>query len=141
MIQPITFFVEGVPKPQPRPKAVRRGQHAGVYDPGTADDWKGCIDRDSAPVRPPAPWSGALRVNLVFYFPRPKAHFLKSGIREDAPKWHTGARDLDNLAKAVLDILTVRRFWGDDGQVASMSIAKCYGSNPGCQIEISELLP
>lgn len=135
----ISFFIEGVPVPQPRPKAVRRGKHVGVYDPGYADDWKGCIDRDSAPVRPSEPWDGPLCVRLAFYFPRPQSHFLKSGLRANAPKWHTGARDLDNLAKAVLDILTIRRFWLDDGQVASMSLWKSYSDRPGCEVQINEL--
>ena len=30
-----TFTVDCIPKPQPRAKAYRRGEHAGVYDPKT----------------------------------------------------------------------------------------------------------
>ena len=36
----ISFEVVGLPKAQPRAKATIRGKHAGVYDPGTANDWK-----------------------------------------------------------------------------------------------------
>ena len=32
------FFVAGEPKPQPRVRAYRLGNRAGVYDPGTAED-------------------------------------------------------------------------------------------------------
>ncbi len=36
MIGPL--FIKGIPKGQPRVRAFVRGRHAGVYDPGTADD-------------------------------------------------------------------------------------------------------
>ena len=39
----LTFFVEGDPKGQPRARACIRGKHAGVYDPGTSDNWKMCV--------------------------------------------------------------------------------------------------
>jgi Holliday junction resolvase RusA-like endonuclease len=39
----ISFEVVGLPKAQPRAKATIRGRHAGVYNPGTANDWKEAV--------------------------------------------------------------------------------------------------
>lgn len=143
MIQPIQFFVTGDPKPQPRVKAFSRGNHAGVYDPGTANEWKANIAKTAEPVRPALPLLTPLKVALSFRFRRPKAHFRtgkRAGeLREDAPRYHTGGVDVDNLSKAVLDILTVIRFWHDDGQVCDLRVVKMYDdSMPGCSITISE---
>ena len=38
-----TAFVHGEPKAQPRAKAFARNGRAGIYDPGTAEGWKGAI--------------------------------------------------------------------------------------------------
>lgn len=44
--------------------------------------------------------------------------------------------DLDNLTKMILDALTRCRYWTDDGQVASLTISKSWGPEPGIGIEI-----
>ena len=36
----MTLVIHGKPAPQPRVRAYRRGDHAGVYTPSTADAWK-----------------------------------------------------------------------------------------------------
>lgn len=43
---------------------------------------------------------------------------------------HTSRPDLDNLEKALLDVLTRCRFWDDDAQVFSKSTAKFWGPSP-----------
>ncbi len=144
-MNPITFFVAGVPKGQPRVKAYKRGAHAGVYDPGTADGWKLQVSISGKQFVPDAPLTGPLRVDLAFYFPRPKGHFRTgkhAGVmRDTAPMWHTSRPDFDNLAKAVCDQLTVTRFWGGDTQVCDGRILKAYedGRGPGCQVTITPL--
>ena len=42
-MSPIIFFAAGSPKGQPRVRAFVRGNHAGVYDPGTANEFKTSI--------------------------------------------------------------------------------------------------
>ena len=39
----MTLIIHGKPAPQPRVRAYRRGDHAGVYTPSTADAWKGQV--------------------------------------------------------------------------------------------------
>lgn len=146
MMQPIEFFAAGDPKGQPRPKAFARGGHAAIYDPGTAEGWKGCIALAGRSFCPTAPLEMPLRVDLTFYFPRPKSHFRTgknaSELRDDAAAWHCKKPDRDNSDKAVLDALTLLRFWRDDSQVCDGRIQKLYddGRGPGCLIRISEAL-
>jgi Holliday junction resolvase RusA-like endonuclease len=69
---------------------------------------------------------GPLRVNLFFFFPRPKSHYTKKGLRPTAPDWHTIKPDVDNAMKPVLDVLTKAGFWREDCQVCSGLIEKKY---------------
>ena len=60
-------------------------------------------------------------------------------MKPDAPKAHTKKPDCDNLAKAVLDVLTELKFWDDDSQVTHLTTTKQYGDKSGCQISIAEI--
>lgn len=133
----LSVYVPGTPKGQPRPRAFSRGGHARVYDPGTAEGWKGEIAsalRSWAGAR----FLGALRVVLHFDMPRPAGHFRASG--EFRPAFvglaHTQKPDLDNLAKAVLDCLTAIGVWGDDAQVVTLEASRHWSvsRSGGCQI-------
>ena len=46
-----------------------------------------------------------LTVFIEFYFHRPKAHFKKGQLREDAPKFVMKTPDVDNCIKFVLDAM------------------------------------
>lgn len=144
MMEPIEFWVAGIPKGQPRAKACNRGKHAAVYDPGTANEWKAQVHMAAKPFIPSTPLPGLLRVDITFYFPRPKSHYRTGKhageLRPDAPDWHTGKPDRDNADKAVLDQLTVSRMWLDDSQVCDGRIRKRYddGRGPGCVVLIRE---
>jgi Holliday junction resolvase RusA-like endonuclease len=124
-----SFRVYGTPKGQPRPRAFSRGGRAAVYDPGTAEGWKSLIAIACQELRG-ALIEGPVSVAMIFYMPRPKSHFTKSGaIKPAAPQqWHTSKPDADNLAKAVLDALTTLRVWHDDDQVAELMVRKHYES-------------
>lgn len=141
-LPPIVFFAAGVPKGQPRPKAFTRGGIASVYDPGTAEGWKGCVALAARPFLPSEPMEGPVYLRLDFYAPRPGAHFRGKSrdLRPTAPEYHTGKPDADNFAKAIMDALTVLRMWRDDSQVADLRVRKLYEDDrgPGCEITIRE---
>lgn len=142
-MKPMSFFVSGLPKGQPRVKAFKRGNHAGVYDPGTADAWKSCVrvefkNRAVELLKPV--FTGPVAVAMRFVMPRAKAHFRTNGqLKPNAPRYLTSKPDSDNLAKAVLDALTDVNAWCDDSIVASLSVVKTYGFETGCEIQISPL--
>ena len=140
-----TWDVKGVPKGQPRPRAFVRGTRAAVYDPGTAEGWKGDVARACAELEGRC-LIAPLSVRLSFYLPRPKSHFRSNRqLKESSPVWlHAGKPDVDNLAKAVLDALTGIRAWRDDAQVCEMQVSRHYECpakmSTGCLISISELM-
>ena len=145
----ITFLVNGEPKGQPRPRAFARRMGdkfvARVFDAGTAENWKGAVAFVARNHAPEALLDGPVTMELWFHFARPKAHFRAGdpdkGLRPNAPHYHTGKPDADNLAKAVLDALTkMGIFWRDDSQVARLLVRKSYANAPGCTVSISKLL-
>lgn len=141
---PIRFFIEGEPKGQPRPRAFSRNGHAAVYDPGTAEGWKGQVALAARPHLPTVPYNVPLRVVLWFSMKRPLSHYQRryrdiTALQPDALRWHIGRPDCDNLAKAVLDALTTIRFWVEDDIVASLDVRKVYGERPGCSVMVSAL--
>ena len=142
-----TAFVHGEPKAQPRPKAFARNGKAGIYDPGTAEGWKGAIAA-SLQAHAGKAITDALRVDLVFYFPRPKSHFgtgkNATTLKLSAPIWHTKKPDIDNLEKAVYDALSEKSgigLWKDDTQVVKSRPEKRYADNrpAGMLIDIYSL--
>jgi Holliday junction resolvase RusA-like endonuclease len=68
--------------------------------------------------------------------PRPKSHYNRHGLKLDAPTFHTGKPDRDNVEKGILDALTALGMWEDDGQVCQGSVDKIYGERPGAVIVI-----
>jgi Holliday junction resolvase RusA-like endonuclease len=139
-----SFFVTGVPLPQPRPRAfaVRVGAKytARMFDPGTTDAWKKMICVLSIPQRFPEKVSGPIEVKLHFVMPRPKYHMGKVGPKAGAPVHHCVKPDIDNLAKATLDALTESRcFWNDDAQVSRLLLDKTYGTDVGVLIQIQPI--
>lgn len=146
-MKPLSFHVLGIPKGQPRVKAFKRGKHAGVYDPGTADEWKlyvragflKAFDEMAADATKPL-FAGPVSVTLNFHLPRPKGHYRSNGeLKPAAPFYHTGRPDSDNLAKAVLDALTNAGAWADDGIACVLWVSKTYGAQPGCMVKIEPL--
>jgi crossover junction endodeoxyribonuclease RusA len=132
----ISFRVDGIPKGQPRPRACRRGAHAGVYDPGTADGWKACVMLAARKHRPAVPISGPVRLRVVCLMPRPQR--LKDGGRIP----FISAPDFDNLGKSIADAMTDAGMWSDDRIVYSGCVDKFYCSSnerPGAEIEITQL--
>lgn len=147
----IAFFVQGEPKGQPRPRAfaMKMGKdamgnqkyQARMYDAGTAEGWKSCVAAAAKEFIPPQPLAVPLRVTLVFYMPRPKSHFRTNGaLKYNAPIWFTGKPDSDNLAKAVLDALTILGMWVDDSLVVKLTAVKAYcGKRTGCDAIIERI--
>ena len=126
----IEFHVRGEPKAQPRVKAFRRGNHAGVYDPGTADGWKLLVREEARKAWDGKQFDGPVSVHIEFWMPRPKAHFNKNGIKDDAPNYHTSKPDLDNLLKAVFDAITNLGIWRDDSQIVRVNSSKQFCKHP-----------
>lgn len=144
MFTPISIFVTGEPKGQPRARAFARNGMVRMYDPGTAEGWKSAIAdewRRSAPKMPKIEVPVCLTLN--FHLSRPKSHFRSNGeLKPTAPKWYARKPDADNFKKAVMDALTQLGVWDDDDQVVSWHGTKRYSTSNhcGCEIILKEAL-
>ena len=138
------FFAPGLPIGQPRVRASKRGSHAAVYTPSTADAWKAAVAA-AAVEAGMVPTVEDVRCRIVFAQPRPKAH-LRTGkrageLRDDLPPWPR-RYDLDNMAKAVLDALKGIA-WADDCQVQRLSLSRRWaapGETPGAVVEVERMV-
>lgn len=142
--EPISFFVAGEPKAQPRVKAARIGGFVRMYTPPTAEPWKKLV-REAARAAIPGQLCGPLNLGLRFYFERPKSHLKKDGsLTTEGAKFiqHTKKPDADNLAKAVMDAMTDASVWVDDDLIISLYISKSWTTpgNPteGCSVLVSQ---
>lgn len=138
----IAFRVNGKPKAQPRMKAARHGRYTSLYDPGTAEDWKMLVSLAAKAHLPEVPLACALKVDIDFYFPRPKRLCRRKDPTDRIP--HTAKPDRDNCEKAVLDLLTQMGMWLDDCQVCAGEVRKWYhrvGGKPGMHIWIDTVDP
>lgn len=131
------FDVHGEPKGQPRPRAFACDGKARVYDPGTAEGWKGAIALAFKDHLPAQPFECPIKLGVTFYFPRPAR--LNRAKDPDGPVPHTAKPDTDNAIKAVMDTLTTIGVWRDDAQVVSLAAEKFYaakGAPSGALIQI-----
>ena len=128
--------VFGTPKPQPRPRCVQRGGFVSVYNPKSADFWKGMV-QDSLNEYAGMHYEGAIHILLVFYMPRPKSHYGTGRnanlLKDTAPYHHTKTPDIDNLTKAVMDAITDIKVWKDDKQVVAVDAEKRYCTSYGSE--------
>lgn len=132
----ITFEIPGDPVPQPRPRVTVRGKHGHAYTPrdhrihgyraaiAAAAKAAGATPTDDAPL--------TLVVDLVFA--RPKSHYRKSGVREDAPKLPRA--DCSNVLKGLEDSLNGVA-WVDDCQVGKVVVEKTWGTEGRTTVRIS----
>jgi Holliday junction resolvase RusA-like endonuclease len=114
---PIMLDIQGVPRPQPRPRFVR-GRVISVAD-ANAKRWIATVEAGAkALVEMRGKQSGALAVTIVFRFPtRDKARWGKP---------HTSRPDADNLGKLILDCLMRAGLIDDDACVSSLGMQKTW---------------
>jgi Holliday junction resolvase RusA-like endonuclease len=136
---PIELYIPGIPIAQPRTKGRKQGAFVRVYTPSDAEPFKQCIRLVASQAYSGPPLEGALRVEMMFVFPRPKSMVWKTKPMPRCPK--ATKPDADNVAKAALDAL--KAIWHDDGQAAQVLIEKWIASGheqPHTTIRILEAL-
>lgn len=139
-----SFFVQGDPVPEPRPKIITRAR-GGVPLPfpraiknKRVVAWRNILAAGCT-VHLIEAFTGPLYVSLDFRFQRPK-----SQRKRNPPVWNTVGRgskyggDIDNLAKPVLDELENAGWFADDGAVVFLTCFKKYTDDlPGVLINIA----
>jgi len=139
--EPVRVWVpeEPVSKERPRFRVVKRrdGKTFGkAHTPKKTRDYEAAVAACFRSV--PAP-SAPFRVRLLVVIQRPDSQPKRVGARlwaEQIPL-HVGRKDLDNVAKAVLDGMGA--WLGNDREVVSIQAWKVCGAEPGVLIEVSGL--
>lgn len=136
----ISFTIYGDPHAQKRHKHFKRGKFTGTYDPSSRDKAEFLLMVQKH--RPQRPIEGPVRLDVAFYFSRPKAHYgtgrNANVLKHWAPEYHTSRPDQDNLMKFCMDALN-GIFWKDDSYIAQGSFVKKYSESPRVEITINEL--
>ena len=124
---------------------------ASVFDPKNSRDWKATAQQhmtvalmEVAELLPDedvyASLEGPLEVHLLFVFEMPKSRHRKTMPRPR--EWYVGQKDIDNMAKAVLDAGN-GVLWIDDRQVARIhaeAIVGRQGEMPRVELIVRPLL-
>lgn len=139
MNQCASWKINGIPAPQGSKRHVGMGRMIEACK--ALKPWREQIIADSqANDRVPKGLDEAVSISLVFLFTRPKAHFNSKGaLKLSAPEYKTTKPDIDKLARAVLDSLTLAGVFRDDALVYSLAASKryCVGTEqPGVMITL-----
>lgn len=137
------FWVPGVPVPKGSTRAfMRPGAKFPIVtnaNPNTKA-WEQAIRGEASSAGCTPDFTGPVRIEASFFFPRPMGHYGKQGVRLSAPRAKTTKPDLDKLTRALLDALTGVAFV-DDSQVIELLVLKLWvrsGGVPGVEVLIQD---
>jgi crossover junction endodeoxyribonuclease RusA len=133
--------VRGTPAPQGSKRHVGGGRMVEMSK--AVGPWREAVRAETQrATNGDKPIDGPVLVIIRFYLARPRGHYRTGRnahlVKDTAPKFPVGRPDIDKLARAVLDGITMGGAWVDDAQVVHMDTVKLYGQ-PGCIIEIRDL--
>ena len=80
-------------------------------------------------------------VRITFLFTRPKSHFLKAGLRPNAPTYKTSTPDIDKLCRSTYDALVQGGMLKDDSRIVIQHTQKVYWEWSGAMISVDEVVP
>lgn len=136
MIQ--TFTVLGIAKGQGRPRACKRGQHAGMFKAKVDAQNETNIAAQVVAQKPVLIGQGVpVALTLEVYVPRPKLHFDSKGYIKDRfyNARPTSKPDVSNILKAIEDALN-GIVWHDDSQIYRVEVERGYGDTPKTVIKV-----
>lgn len=146
----ITVF--GEPKSQGN---LTKGRWGGVYEKDSVkvQPWREAICAnaqeamrltDPDVVFPLHRLGTAVAVKVTFSVPRLLSHFgtgktTQHVLKADAPAWPPGGKDIDKMARAVLDSIAAAGVIQDDKQVAALTAIKRYVRRDGVDFDALEI--
>lgn len=129
----LSFFVPGLPKPQGSKRHLGNGI---MVESANISDWRTAVATVGMNAARISGWQqldGACEVTLWFRLQAPKTR--PRALPFVLP-------DIDKLARAVLDALTVARIFVDDSRVTDLIARKRYADDTqplGCDVEVVAL--
>jgi Holliday junction resolvase RusA-like endonuclease len=144
MIDSLDIWVAGTPRPQGSKRYLGNGRvieaspHIRV--------WRATITGSAAAAAEAQGWAtatGPVEVHLTFSLTRPRSHYRTGRhsdlLRADPPSHPAMRPDIDKLARACLDGLTVAQIMQDDSQVVGLVARKVWGCEAGVAIMVCKL--
>lgn len=116
------------------PVSLKRHRHrlkGGTYDPSKKDKDEFVKALGDLPENK---MSNPIKCELQFFCKRPKNHY-KTGkksneLKDNAPKYNTNNKDLDNMVKFILDALN-DKLYIDDCLIIEINCKKMYSDGEG----------
>jgi Holliday junction resolvase RusA-like endonuclease len=82
--------------------------------------------------KPPQPLNCAVAVSVIIYVPRPQAHYQTNGeLKPQAARVPAAGRDIDKVARAILDAGTYACWWTNDARVSDLRLRRRYDDGIG----------
>ena len=124
-------WIPGRPRPQGKLQTFVAGGRAHGRYPATTVDHRSHVISTLAENWQREPLTGAVSVDVVFTFARPKSHYGTGRnadvVKESAPEHHLQAPDSDKLSRLILDGLEMAGVVRNDSQVCRLNIDKQWG--------------
>lgn len=140
----IHFSVDGKPATAGSKRGIlipRKGKKPFIAMKDMSGDngraWRALV-QDRARQAMTIPLEGALVLLCSFRQPRPKKHYLTSGLRPDAPEAPDTPPDATKLVRAIEDALN-GVLWIDDSRIVLQVIRKVYAETFGADICVGHL--
>lgn len=124
----VTLQLAPVPASRPRFRVIKTKFGKQFVHTYYAGAYKTFLEQAKGALLERVPLEGLLEVSIDCYVEKPKTS-----------KRSTPRGDVDNYAKGVLDVLTDRKFWGDDDQVVALQVTKSFSDRPRIEVTIREI--
>lgn len=141
----IEFVVHGDPRPKGSMRAImpKNGRYPiMIEDNKHSKPWMTRVNAIAQDNSPPVPWSGPVRVELIFGIGRSKSHYGTGRnaeiLKDSAPEYPAKKPDPDKLARNILDSLT-GCVYCDDQQVVELLVRKVWSAVPGVKVTAIQL--
>ena len=135
----VIFTIPGPPKGKGRPRFKTVGNFAKAYTPQDTINYENLVKVMYNQKCENQRLEGAIRADIVGYFPIPSSTSKKrQKLMEEGKIHYTKKIDCDNLAKIILDALNKIAF-NDDAQVSELVVVKRYSTTPRTVVKLSEL--
>lgn len=86
-------------------------------------------------TKPPRALDSAVAVSILLYVPRPQAHYRvgehAGELKPNAPQVPAAGRDIDKVARAILDAGQVACWWVNDARVTDLHMRRRYDDGIG----------
>ncbi len=127
-----TVYGEAKPKGSTRAFVVNNRAVTTTNNPN-ATKWGELVAISAQQHRPDGgPYQGAVALNVVFYFARPKS------VSATKRPYHTVKPDLDKLVRNIGDALK-GVIYAEDARIVRIAAEKHYGDVPRVEIEVEQI--